>query len=99
MPLPTLTKGLDLPDDQFANMSVAVKNSCAPYLVPLLRPQLPAYGYLAADPRSNTILAIDTYANLKKVRSIIAELDARTKPGKQCATGAREFSPSGLRSR
>jgi beta-lactamase regulating signal transducer with metallopeptidase domain len=84
MPLPTMTSHGELPDDQFANMSIELKNACAPALVPTLRPWMPRYAYLNADMRSNTILAIDTYANLKRVRSIISELDARTKPGLRC---------------
>ncbi len=89
MPLPTVAKGKELPDDQFANMAVAVKNACAPRLIPILRPLMPQWGHLVADPNSNTILAVDTYANLKRIRSFIAEFDARTKPGLGCGGPAR----------
>ena len=88
-PLPTFTENRVLPDDQFANMSVDLKNSCAPYLIPILRPLLPPYAHLAADMSSNTIIAVDTYANLKRVRSIITQLDARTKPGTRCGAGPK----------
>ncbi len=84
LPVPTMTSGRTLPDDQFANMSLKLDNACAALLIPLLRPWMPPYAYLAADPSSNSILAIDTYANLKRVRSMIMELDARTKPGLRC---------------
>jgi beta-lactamase regulating signal transducer with metallopeptidase domain len=89
LPLPTLTDGTELPADQFADMSMVLKNACAPSLIPLLRPLLPVYAHLAADVRSNSILAIDTYANLTRIRGVITELDARTKPGTRCGPPPR----------
>jgi beta-lactamase regulating signal transducer with metallopeptidase domain len=84
LPLPTVADGKELPADQFADMSIVLKNACAPQLIPILRPWLPFYAYIAADLRSNSILAIDTYANLERIRGVIKELDARTKPGARC---------------
>lgn len=91
LPLPTFTQGL--PDDQFATMSVELKNSCAPRLVPMLRPLLPVYAELSADNGSNTLLAIDTSANLKRLRSIIAGLDDKTKPGPRCGDASETQAP------
>jgi beta-lactamase regulating signal transducer with metallopeptidase domain len=84
LPLPTITAGQSLPADQFASMSLQLKNACAPYLIPILRPTLARYAHFAADVNSNSILAIDTYANLRRLRSVIMQLDARTKPGLRC---------------
>jgi hypothetical protein len=99
LPLPTLEPDRPLPDDQFATMSVRLKNACATSLIPLLRPIFPQYGLLVADAESNTLLAVDTFANLKRVRSIIMQLDASTKPGNSCevrhALGSRSSSPAG----
>jgi beta-lactamase regulating signal transducer with metallopeptidase domain len=96
LPLPAVASGKDLPADQFADMSIVLKNACAPSLIPLLRPWLPFYAYLAADSRSNSILAIDTYANLKRIRGMIVDLDARTPPGTRCrVTPSGSALPSG----
>lgn len=93
LPLPTMTGRTELLDDQFANMSIELKNACAPALVPLFRPWMPNYAYLGADTRSNTLIAIDTYANLKRVRSMVAELDAKTKQGLRCDSPDKGASP------
>jgi general secretion pathway protein D len=84
LPLPTLVTGKQLPADQFANMSMQLRNACATRLIPLLRPMLPQYAYFGAEASSNTVLAVDTYANLSRLRSVIAELDAKAKPGQDC---------------
>jgi beta-lactamase regulating signal transducer with metallopeptidase domain len=84
LPLPAMSSDRALPPDQFADMSLVLKNACAVSLVPILRPRLPNYAYLAADKNTNSIMAIDTYANLKKIRAQISELESRTKPGLRC---------------
>jgi beta-lactamase regulating signal transducer with metallopeptidase domain len=89
LPLPVMSANKELPPDQFADMSIVLKNACAPSLVPILRPELPNYAHLVADVNSNSIIAIDTYANLKRIRAQITELDSRTKPGVRCGGGAR----------
>jgi bla regulator protein BlaR1 len=90
LPLPTFATGEQLPDDQFANMSMQLKNACSAELIPLLRVTLSQYAYFGAEVSSNTVLAVDTYANLKRLRATIAELDAKAKPGQRCEglTGA-----------
>lgn len=92
LPLPAFAQ--DLPDDQFATMSLELKNSCAPRLVPMLRPLLPVYAELSADNGSNTLLAIDTSANLKRIRSIITALDDETKPGLRCGAANAKQAPA-----
>jgi beta-lactamase regulating signal transducer with metallopeptidase domain len=89
LPLPLMAPGKELPPDQFADMSLVLKNACAPSLVSFLRPRFAPYAYVAVDANSNVIMAIDTYANLKRVRAEINELDARTRPGIPCGAAAK----------
>jgi beta-lactamase regulating signal transducer with metallopeptidase domain len=88
LPLPSMVPGKELPPDQVAHMYVVLKNACAPALVSILRPQIAPYAYLAVDATSNLIMAIDTYANLKRIHAEITELDSRTPAGTRC--GAAE---------
>ena len=80
LPLPLMVPGKELPPDQIADMSIVLKNACAANLVPILRPRFAPYAYLAVDANSNLIMAIDTYANLKRVRAEITDLDSRAPP-------------------
>ena len=88
LPLPLMVPGKELPPDQFADMSVVLKNACARNLVTILRPRFAPYAYLVVDANSNSIMAIDTYANLKRVRTEITELDSRAPPGIRCGAEA-----------
>jgi type II secretory pathway component GspD/PulD (secretin) len=88
-PLPLMVPGKELPPDQFAQMSVVLKNACAPNLVFILKPQFAPYAWFAEDANSNLIMAIDTYANLKRIRAQITEVDSQTRPGIPCGAAAK----------
>jgi beta-lactamase regulating signal transducer with metallopeptidase domain len=89
LPLPLMVPGKELPPDQVVDMAVVLKNACAPALAAILRPRFAPYAYVVADANSNSIMAMDTYANLKRIRTEIAELDSRTRPGTPCGAAAK----------
>ncbi len=51
------------------------KNSPGVRLVPLLRPLMPQSGHLAADGCSNTLIIVDTFANVRRIEAVVASLD------------------------
>jgi len=55
-----------------------VKNGPAAFLVPILRPMLPQYAHLAAAVCSNSLLVVDSYANVRRIETIVKILDAGT---------------------
>lgn len=50
-------------------------------LVPILRPLLPAYGHLAADPKSASLILTDRAANVERLTGIIERLDRPARTG------------------
>jgi general secretion pathway protein D len=44
-------------------------------LVPVLRPLIPAYGHLALVACDNSLVLIDTYANVRRLQDLIKTLD------------------------
>jgi type II secretory pathway component HofQ len=54
---------------------MTVKNVPAGFLVPILRPLLPQTATLAAFPRSNSLLMSDTFANVKRIETLVEALD------------------------
>ena len=73
--LPLVVGTTAYPDAQYVAAVIPVRKMPAAGLVPILRPLLPQQAHLAAAICSNAILMVDTYANIKRIESIIAALD------------------------
>lgn len=73
--LPLVVGTATYPDAQYVSTVIPVRKMPAARLVPILRPLLPQQAHLAAAICSNAILMVDTYANIKRIESIIAMLD------------------------
>ena len=75
VPQPQLTSGQTYPDAQFVNYIIPVRNGPAGYLVPILRPLMPQHAMLAAAYCSNSLLIVDSFANVKRIETIVKILD------------------------
>jgi general secretion pathway protein D len=73
--LPLVVGTATYPDAQYVAAVMPIRKMPAATLVPILRPLLPQQAHLAAAICSNAILMVDTYANIKRIESIIATLD------------------------
>lgn len=49
----------------------------ATQLVPILRPLMPQQAHLAADSKTNTLILVDTYANVLRIEKIVRDLQKR----------------------
>jgi general secretion pathway protein D len=83
---PPITAGQTYPDAQYVTYVIPVKNSPASMLVPILRPLLPQYAHLAAYNCSNTLLIADSFANVKRIETLVKQLDVG-EPYKDTACG------------
>jgi general secretion pathway protein D len=70
-----MSSGQTFPDAQIVNYIIPVKNGPAAFLVPILRPMLPQYAHLAAAVCSNSLLVVDSYANVRRIETIVKTLD------------------------
>lgn len=77
-PLPLLTDGEKLPDDQYVTAVMHVKSLFAGWFVPILRPLLPQQGHLAALPCTNDLVIVDRFANVRRIESIVRAMDTGT---------------------
>jgi type II secretory pathway component GspD/PulD (secretin) len=75
---PRMSSGQTFPDAQFVDYTIPVKNGPAALLVPILRPLMPQYAMLAAAVCSNSLLIVDSYANVKRIETIVKALDVGT---------------------
>ncbi len=63
------------PDHEIVTRILGAKNISVTQLVPILRPMIPQYGHLAALPCVNKLIMVDTYANVRRIESVIEALD------------------------
>jgi type II secretory pathway component GspD/PulD (secretin) len=75
MPLPQIAGKDVYPDSEYVSIVIPVTKVPAGALVPILRPLLPPYAHLAAAICSNSLLMIDTYANVRRIEALIKALD------------------------
>jgi general secretion pathway protein D len=75
MPVPLATGKESYPDAEYVSRLIAVKNASAAQLVPILRPLLPQSAHLVAFPCKNTLLLVDSFANVKRIEQIVRGLD------------------------
>ena len=75
MALPLLSETASRPDAEYVTDTIRLKNSPAMRLVPILRPVIPQNGHLAADICSNTLIIVDTFANVRRIEAIVQRLD------------------------
>jgi general secretion pathway protein D len=79
MPLPQIVGKEAYPDSQFVSIVIPVTRLPAGSLVPILRPLLPSYAHLAAAICSNSLIMVDTYANVRRIESLVKALDKAPK--------------------
>ena len=63
------------PDSEIVTKVLSAKSLSVAQLVPILRPMIPQYGHLAALPCVNKLIMVDTYANVRRIESVIDALD------------------------
>ncbi len=74
-PLPLAAGKESYADAEYVNRLIPLKSAPAAHLVPVLRPLLPQVAHLVALPCKNTLLIVDTFANVKRIEQIARALD------------------------
>jgi general secretion pathway protein D len=73
--LPLLSGAASFSDAQYVAAVIPVQRIPAATLVPILRPLLPQQAHLAAAICSNSLVIVDTFANIRRIESLVAVLD------------------------
>jgi general secretion pathway protein D len=73
--LPLVSGAASFPDAQYVAAVIPVQRIPAATLVPILRPLLPQQAHLAAAICSNSLVIVDTFANIRRIESLVAVLD------------------------
>ena len=72
---PVISGKETLPDTEIVTKILSAKNIAVVQLVPILRPMIPQYGHFAALTCVNKLIMVDSYANVRRIESVIEALD------------------------
>jgi general secretion pathway protein D len=72
---PLITGADKRADAEYVTRVLKVKSVPAAQLVPILRSLLPQNAHLAAFNCTNELLVVDTYANIRRIESVVASMD------------------------
>ena len=75
LPGPVISGNEKHADAELVTRVIEVKSVPAAQLVPILRSLLPQNAHLAAMSCRNALLMVDSYANVKRIESIVASMD------------------------
>jgi general secretion pathway protein D len=94
MPTPVISGSEKRADGEYVTRVIKVKSMPAVQLVPLLRPIIPQNGHLVAVPCTNVLMVVDTFANVRRLESVVQSLDTGGEPyqPEKCAA-PREAAP------
>jgi type II secretory pathway component GspD/PulD (secretin) len=95
MPTPIVSGNEKRADGEYVTRLIKVKSMPATHLVPLLRPIIPQNGHLVAVPCTNVLMVVDTFANSRRLESVVQSLDTGGEPyqPEPCAA-PREAAPA-----
>jgi general secretion pathway protein D len=94
LPTPIVSGNDKRADGEYVTRIIKVKTMPAVFLVPLLRPIIPQNGHLVAVPCTNVLMVVDTFANTRRLESVVQSLDTGSEPyqPEKCAA-PREAAP------
>lgn len=79
--LPVLLEDDDsIGDDEWVTRLIQLRNAEAAMIIPVLRPLVRRQGHLVAHPPANAIILVDRYANVRRLVTLMHELDSMTPP-------------------
>jgi len=74
-------------DEDLVTRLVQVRNACAAYIVPVLRPLMPQYAHMAAYPPVNTLILVDRADNVRRLVDLVDRLDKSAPDKLDCNSG------------
>lgn len=82
--IPVVEKGKTYYEDEWVTDSIKTEKACAASVVAAIRPLIPFHGHLTVHEDSRTLLIIDTYGNIQRIKSVIKSLEDNLKTPQDC---------------
>lgn len=82
---PIVEKGKNYYADEFVTDYIKLEKSCAQSVLATVRPLVPQYGHLTTYTDAKTLIIVDTYSNIQRVKNVINTIEQNLDSPKDCA--------------
>jgi general secretion pathway protein D len=93
--IPIVEKGKIYYEDEVVTDYLKTEKACSGQVLAVVRPLVPQYSHLSAYEDAHTLIIIDTYGNIQRIRSVIKALEANLDAPVDCKNvNPPEFRPN-----
>lgn len=82
--IPVVEKGKTYYEDEVVTDYLTTEKSCAGKILATIRPLVPQYGHLSSYDDGHTLIIIDTYGNIQRVKGVIKSIEANLTAPQDC---------------
>lgn len=90
--IPIVEKGKTYYEDEVVTDYLITEKSCAGKILATIRPLVPQYGHLSSYDDGRTLIIIDTYGNIQRVKGVIKSIEANLTAPQDCKALAQQDS-------
>jgi beta-lactamase regulating signal transducer with metallopeptidase domain len=92
--IPIVEKGKPYFEDEVVTDYLKTEKACVARILAAVRPLVPQYAHLSALESANTLIIIDTYGNIQRIKNVIKALDGNLNAPEDCTNIKQpEFKP------
>ncbi len=82
--VPTVVSNGKYSPNQFVTKVISLDKTCSVHVLPMLRPLFDKNAHMTASPDSNSLILMDSYANIQRIESVIEGLEKSTDKKQKC---------------
>jgi bla regulator protein BlaR1 len=82
--IPVVEKGKTYYEDEVVTDYLTTEKSCSGKILATIRPLVPQYGHLSSYDDGHTLIIIDTYGNIQRVKGVIKSIEANLTAPQDC---------------
>ena len=71
-------------EDEYVTDVLTTEKACAARVLAVIRPLVPQFGHLSVYEESNTLIIVDTYGNIQRVKAVIKAIEANLNEKEDC---------------
>jgi beta-lactamase regulating signal transducer with metallopeptidase domain len=81
---PIAEKGKTYYADEFVTDYIKLEKACAGSVLVAVRPLVPSYGFLSTYVDAKTLIIVDAYSNIQRVKQVVATIEENIATAKEC---------------
>lgn len=81
---PIVEKGKTYYADEFVTDYIKLEKACAESVLAVVRPLVPSYGFLSTYVDAKTLIIVDAYSNVQRVKQVVTSIEQNISSPKEC---------------